>query len=108
MVLEGDPTPMRVRFSYLDDDTIRDMARTYGRLRVIDGDATEAVRHEPAQGRGPGPPHRRRIRHGYEPAGRIHGSMIKWSSPIAASLSYTGCVSWTIITRILPSSEPAR
>ena len=41
VVLEGDPTPMRVRFSYLDDDTIRDMARTYGRLRVIDGEATE-------------------------------------------------------------------
>jgi hypothetical protein len=41
IVLEGDPTPMRVRFSYLDDEQIRDMARTYGRLRVIDGQATE-------------------------------------------------------------------
>ena len=41
VVLEGDPTPMRVRFTYLDDDHIRDMARTYGRLRVIEGDATE-------------------------------------------------------------------
>jgi hypothetical protein len=41
VVLEGDPTPMRVRFSYLDDEHIRDMARTYGRLRVIDGEATE-------------------------------------------------------------------
>jgi hypothetical protein len=40
VVLEGDPTPMRVRFTYLDDDDIRDMARTYGRLRVIDGEAT--------------------------------------------------------------------
>jgi FtsK/SpoIIIE family len=41
VVLEGDPTPMRVRFPYLDDDDIRDMARTYGRLRVIDGDTTD-------------------------------------------------------------------
>jgi S-DNA-T family DNA segregation ATPase FtsK/SpoIIIE len=41
VVLEGDPTPMRVRFPYLDDEQIRDMARTYGRLRVIDGDATD-------------------------------------------------------------------
>jgi S-DNA-T family DNA segregation ATPase FtsK/SpoIIIE len=40
VVLEGDPTPMRVRFPYLYDDEIRDMARTYGRLRVIDGDTT--------------------------------------------------------------------
>jgi len=40
VVLEGDPTPMRVRFTYLDDDVIRDMARTYGRLRVVDGDTT--------------------------------------------------------------------
>jgi len=38
--LEGDPVPMRVRFSYLDDDEIRDMARTYGRLRIIDGETT--------------------------------------------------------------------
>ena len=29
---------MRVRFSYLADDDIRDLARTYGRLRVIDGE----------------------------------------------------------------------
>jgi S-DNA-T family DNA segregation ATPase FtsK/SpoIIIE len=41
VVLEGDPTPMRVRFPYLDDEQIRNMARTYGRLRVIDGDAVE-------------------------------------------------------------------
>ncbi|HWH01147.1 MAG TPA: cell division protein FtsK [Pilimelia sp.] len=38
VVLEGDPTPMRVRFSYLTDDDIRTMAATYGRLRVIDGE----------------------------------------------------------------------
>jgi S-DNA-T family DNA segregation ATPase FtsK/SpoIIIE len=31
---------MRVRFTYLEDDDIRDMARTYGRLRVIDGETT--------------------------------------------------------------------
>jgi hypothetical protein len=43
VVLEGDPTPMRVRFSYLDDDAIRDMARTYGRLRVIDGDTVDGA-----------------------------------------------------------------
>ncbi|MBW6437666.1 cell division protein FtsK [Actinoplanes hulinensis] len=30
VVLEGDPTPMRVRLSYCDDDTVRDMAKTYG------------------------------------------------------------------------------
>jgi S-DNA-T family DNA segregation ATPase FtsK/SpoIIIE len=41
VALEGDPTPMRVRFSFLDDDEIRDMARTYGRLRVIDGETTD-------------------------------------------------------------------
>jgi hypothetical protein len=41
IALEGDPTPMRVRFSFLDDEDIRDMAHTYGRLRVIDGEATE-------------------------------------------------------------------
>jgi S-DNA-T family DNA segregation ATPase FtsK/SpoIIIE len=39
VVLDGDPTPVRVRFSYLDDGHIRDLADTYGqpRLRVIDG-----------------------------------------------------------------------
>jgi S-DNA-T family DNA segregation ATPase FtsK/SpoIIIE len=41
VVLEGDPTPMRVRFPFSDDDEIRDMARTYGRLRVIEGDTIE-------------------------------------------------------------------
>jgi S-DNA-T family DNA segregation ATPase FtsK/SpoIIIE len=44
-VLDGDPTPARVRFSYLTDPDITDLAVTYGRLRVIDGEATE-----------PGPP----------------------------------------------------
>ncbi|HEY0696671.1 MAG TPA: FtsK/SpoIIIE domain-containing protein [Micromonospora sp.] len=43
VVLDGDPTPMRVRFSYLTDDDIRDLARTYGRLRVIDGDIVEGA-----------------------------------------------------------------
>jgi S-DNA-T family DNA segregation ATPase FtsK/SpoIIIE len=39
VVLDGDPTPVRVRFSYLTDTHIRDLAETYGqpRLRVIDG-----------------------------------------------------------------------
>jgi S-DNA-T family DNA segregation ATPase FtsK/SpoIIIE len=41
VVLDGDPTPVRVRFSYLTDDQIRAMAREYGRLRVIDGDTIE-------------------------------------------------------------------
>jgi hypothetical protein len=39
VALDGDPTPMRVRFSYLDDDEIRDMADTYARIRVIEGEA---------------------------------------------------------------------
>ncbi|MBB2945337.1 S-DNA-T family DNA segregation ATPase FtsK/SpoIIIE [Actinoplanes lutulentus] len=30
VVLEGDPTPMRVRHTYCDDDTVRDMADLYG------------------------------------------------------------------------------
>jgi S-DNA-T family DNA segregation ATPase FtsK/SpoIIIE len=42
VVLDGDPTPMRVRFSYLTDDDITDLAQAYGRLRVVDGDWTEA------------------------------------------------------------------
>ncbi|PWU46279.1 cell division protein FtsK [Micromonospora globispora] len=41
VVIDGDPTPMRVRFSYLTDDEIRDMAQTYGRLRVIDGEVLD-------------------------------------------------------------------
>jgi S-DNA-T family DNA segregation ATPase FtsK/SpoIIIE len=47
VVLEGDTTPMRVRFPFQQDDEIRDMARTYGRLRVIDGDTID-----PAQTQG--------------------------------------------------------
>ncbi|WP_425583493.1 hypothetical protein, partial [Streptomyces paradoxus] len=43
VVIDGDPTPMRVRFSYLTDDEIRDMAHTYGRLRVIDGEVLEGA-----------------------------------------------------------------
>ncbi|MFX0593483.1 FtsK/SpoIIIE domain-containing protein [Melissospora conviva] len=43
VVLDGNPTPMRVRFSYLADDEIRDMARTYGRLRVIDGEILDGA-----------------------------------------------------------------
>lgn len=38
MVLEGDPTPMRVRLSYCDDTAVRHMAQQYGRLRVVDGE----------------------------------------------------------------------
>ena len=43
VVLDGDPTPMRVRFSYLTDDDIRSLAHTYGRLRVIDGELLEGA-----------------------------------------------------------------
>ncbi|RAO09563.1 hypothetical protein MED15_05852 [Micromonospora noduli] len=43
VVIDGDPTPMRVRFSYLSDDEIRAMAQTYGRLRVIDGEILEGA-----------------------------------------------------------------
>ena len=43
VVLDGNPTPMRVRFSYLSDDEIRDMAQTYGRLRVIDGEILDGA-----------------------------------------------------------------
>jgi hypothetical protein len=38
VVLDGDPAPMRMRFSYLTDDDIADLARTHGRLRLIDGE----------------------------------------------------------------------
>ncbi|MGW4946349.1 FtsK/SpoIIIE domain-containing protein [Actinoplanes sp. NPDC004185] len=41
VVLDGDPTPMRVRFSFLTDNQIRDMATTYSRLQVIDGETVE-------------------------------------------------------------------
>jgi S-DNA-T family DNA segregation ATPase FtsK/SpoIIIE len=46
IVLDGDPTPARVRFSYLTDPDIEDLAHTYGRLRVIDGEATELDTHD--------------------------------------------------------------
>jgi S-DNA-T family DNA segregation ATPase FtsK/SpoIIIE len=36
VTLDGDPTPVRVRFSYWDDKQITDLARTYGRLRAVD------------------------------------------------------------------------
>jgi S-DNA-T family DNA segregation ATPase FtsK/SpoIIIE len=47
VVLDGDPTPVRVRFSYLDDHHIRDLARTYGRLRVIDSHAVHITTDQP-------------------------------------------------------------
>jgi len=37
VVLDGDPTPMRVRFGYVNDDDITAMAREYDPLRVIEG-----------------------------------------------------------------------
>jgi S-DNA-T family DNA segregation ATPase FtsK/SpoIIIE len=39
VVLDGDPTPMRVRFGYPQDDDIRAMGRDYGRLRLVGGEA---------------------------------------------------------------------
>jgi hypothetical protein len=36
VVLDGDPTPMRVRFSYLTDDAIRALAREYGQPRLVE------------------------------------------------------------------------
>jgi S-DNA-T family DNA segregation ATPase FtsK/SpoIIIE len=38
LTMEGDPTPVRVRFSYHDDPAITELAQTYGTLRVIDGE----------------------------------------------------------------------
>jgi S-DNA-T family DNA segregation ATPase FtsK/SpoIIIE len=38
LVLAGDPVPVRVRFSYWSDDDIADLARTYGSLKVINGE----------------------------------------------------------------------
>lgn len=43
VVLDGDPTPMRIRASYLTDSDIRWLAETYGRLRVIDGEVLREV-----------------------------------------------------------------
>ena len=48
VVLDGDPTPARVRFSYLNDEHIRDMAGTYGRLRVIDSHTIDTPADQPA------------------------------------------------------------
>jgi S-DNA-T family DNA segregation ATPase FtsK/SpoIIIE len=42
VVLDGDPTPARVRFSYLDDDDIGDLACAYGRPRGVDGEVIGA------------------------------------------------------------------
>jgi hypothetical protein len=41
VVLDGDPSPMRVRFSHITDADITDLACDYGRLRVVDGDWSE-------------------------------------------------------------------
>jgi S-DNA-T family DNA segregation ATPase FtsK/SpoIIIE len=43
VVLDGDPTPVRVRFAFHTDEQIRDLARTYGRLRVIDSTITNTA-----------------------------------------------------------------
>jgi S-DNA-T family DNA segregation ATPase FtsK/SpoIIIE len=43
VILDGDPTPVRVRFSYLDDSHIADLAGTYGRLRVIDAGSLDTT-----------------------------------------------------------------
>ncbi|MEV4619701.1 cell division protein FtsK [Asanoa sp. NPDC049573] len=39
VLLDGDPTPMRVRFSYHSDADIRALAADYGRLRLREGSA---------------------------------------------------------------------
>lgn len=36
VVLDHDPTPMRVRFPYVTDDDIAELAHTYRRLRAVD------------------------------------------------------------------------
>lgn len=36
VVLDGDPTPIRVRFGFLTDTDITDLARTHGRYRLVD------------------------------------------------------------------------
>jgi hypothetical protein len=41
VVLEGDPTPVRVRFCHQTDTAITQLAQTYGRLCVVDGDVVE-------------------------------------------------------------------
>jgi hypothetical protein len=42
VVLDGDPTPVRVRFSHWTDTTIADLARTYRPSGVLDGDVMPA------------------------------------------------------------------
>jgi FtsK/SpoIIIE family len=39
VVLDGDPTPVRARFCHQTDTAITDLAQTYGRLRVIEGES---------------------------------------------------------------------
>ncbi len=39
VLLDGDPTPQRVRFPYTDDAHIADLVRVHGRLRVVDQEA---------------------------------------------------------------------
>jgi S-DNA-T family DNA segregation ATPase FtsK/SpoIIIE len=41
VVLDGDPSALRVRFSYLDDDDIAEMAWEYDPRRILDGDWTD-------------------------------------------------------------------
>jgi S-DNA-T family DNA segregation ATPase FtsK/SpoIIIE len=41
VVLDGDPAPMRVRFSYNADDDITSLGRTYNRLRLSEGTVIE-------------------------------------------------------------------
>src|SRR6266540_2802406 len=36
VLLDGDPTPQRIRFPYTDDAHIADLARAHGRLRLVD------------------------------------------------------------------------
>jgi S-DNA-T family DNA segregation ATPase FtsK/SpoIIIE len=44
VVLDGDPVPTRVRFSYLTDADITELAQTYGRLHVNEGQVVEEPR----------------------------------------------------------------
>ncbi|WP_239676160.1 FtsK/SpoIIIE domain-containing protein [Natronosporangium hydrolyticum] len=54
VVLDGDPTPVRVRFSFLADDDIRDMAGTYRPGGVIDGHTVPPRKPRPGPASGPG------------------------------------------------------
>jgi hypothetical protein len=42
VVLDGDPTPERVRFPFDTDKDITELAQTYGRLRLVDGEGGAA------------------------------------------------------------------